>query len=146
MARRWFQRSRSNTRYLEALRCTHLPLAAGGGILVLVVAAPPLIRRGLRPALRRILPVFLPAERRQVQEGPGATERLDASPGSEVGAIDVVAIAEEDAETEGLACVARDTEVDVEVAAGGGEPRHGPAHALLVTLNVRQWSARHQRK
>jgi len=115
-------------------------------MLVLVVATPPLIRRGLRPAVGRILPVFLPAERRQVQKGPGATERLDAPPGSEVGAIDVVAIAQENAKTEGLVRVARHTEVDVEVAAGRGVPRHAPAHALLVTMDVRQRSARNQRK
>src|SRR5436305_1049231 len=26
----------------------------------------------------------------------------------------------------------------------GGEPRHGPTHALLVGLDVHQWRARHE--
>jgi hypothetical protein len=77
------------------------------------VAAPPHIRRGLGRALGRILPVLLPAERRQIQEGPGAAQRLDAAPGSEIGAKDPLAIAQEDAEAERLACVGRETEVDI---------------------------------
>jgi len=116
------------------------------GIPVLVVSAPPHIGRRLGRALGRILPVLLPTERRQVEEGPGAAQRLDAAPGSEIGAKDRVAIAEEDAEAEGLVCVGRETEVDIEVAIGGGEPRHTPAHTLLVTLDVRQRRARNQGK
>src|SRR5919106_4225517 len=113
---------------------------------VLVMAAPPLVRRGLRIARRRVLPVLLPAEGCQVEEGPDAAERLDAAPGREVRAIDVVAVAEEDAEAESLARVSRDAEVGVEVAAGRGVPRDRPAHALLVRLDVRQRRARHQGK
>src|SRR5882672_5153574 len=87
---------------------------AGGGIAVLVVAAPPLIGRGFRPALGRILPILLAAERRQVEEGPGAAERLDAAPGGEVGAEDsALVIAQQDAEAEGLAVVGGDAEVGV---------------------------------
>jgi hypothetical protein len=41
-------------------------------VSVLIVTAPPFIRRSLRPAHRRIFPVLLPAERSQVEKGPDA--------------------------------------------------------------------------
>src|SRR6516165_10383809 len=48
---------------------------------VLIVAPPPRVWRGLRPALRGVLPVFLAPERRQVEERPGIPEGLDPSSG-----------------------------------------------------------------
>ena len=44
-----------------------------------VVLAPPLVGRLLRAAGRRVLPLLLAPEGRQVEEGPDAAERLDAA-------------------------------------------------------------------
>src|SRR5829696_10343397 len=55
------------------------------GGLVLVVAAPPFVTRGLRVALSRVLPILLAAERGEVEEGPDGSERLYAASGREVG-------------------------------------------------------------
>src|SRR5438876_3885137 len=67
---------------------------------VFVVAAPPDVGFGLRPALRRILPGLLAAIGRQIEEGPCAAQGLDPARGREIGAIDAIAIAiaQEDAE------------------------------------------------
>src|SRR5512145_2387254 len=86
---------------------------------VLIVAPPPLVRRALRPALRRVLPVLLAAERRQVEERPGTPERLDPASGREIRPKDRAAVAQEDAEAERLSLVGGEPEVDVEVAAMG---------------------------
>src|SRR5262249_7030975 len=112
--------------------------------VVLIVAPPPLIWRGLRPALRGGLPVFLAPERGQVEKGPGASEGLDPASAREIRAKHPPAVAQEDTEAERLARVGGETEVDVEVAAAGGVPRHRPIHALLVTPDVRQRGARHE--
>src|SRR5436309_12027730 len=93
-------------------------------VLVFVVAAPPLVRLGLRVAGGGVLPVLLTAQRCQVEEGPHAAESLDAAGRREVGAEDTVAVAKKDAEAERLAVLVdvrlrrlrRDAEVDVEVA------------------------------
>src|SRR5271154_314587 len=84
---------------------------------VLVMPAPPGVGLGLRPTFRRIFPRFLPAERRQVEEGPDAAQRLDAALGREVGAIDpLAAVAQKHAQSVFLALVRRHAEVAVEVA------------------------------
>src|SRR5262245_5614121 len=70
---------------------------------VLVVAAPPLVGRALRPPLGRVLPGLLAAEGRQVEEGPHAAEPLHPAPGREVGAEHAVTVAQEHAEAEHLA-------------------------------------------
>src|ERR687895_2366481 len=62
---------------------------------VLVVVVPPLVRRGLRVALGRVLPLLLPAERRDVEVCPGGAHRLVAALVDEVGAEDLVALADE---------------------------------------------------
>src|SRR5438445_3626036 len=71
--------------------------------LVLVVPSPPLVGRGLRVTGGRILPVLLPAERRQVEECPGGAKRLDPATGREVAAVDLIAVAKENIKAEGLA-------------------------------------------
>src|SRR5262249_54773939 len=63
------------------------------GSLVLVVAAPPLVGLRLRIPDRRVLPLLLSTERGQVEKGPDAAERLDAAVGREVGAENVIAVA-----------------------------------------------------
>src|SRR5215207_1158177 len=68
------------------------PLA---GLPVLVVQVPPLVRRGLRVALRRVLPLLLAPERRHVEVAPGAAHRLVAAVVDEVGPEDPVALADE---------------------------------------------------
>src|SRR5260221_5665245 len=108
------------------------------------MAAPPLRGGRLRPPRRRILPGLLPPEGSEVEERPGAAEGLGASAGGEVGAEDVVALAHKNAEAEGFAAVAGDAEIDIEIAAGRGEPRHAPAHALLIRANVGERRPRHQ--
>ena len=86
---------------------------------VFVVAPPPHVRLGLRPALGRILPVFLPAERSDVEVGPKAPQKLVAAPGSEVGAKDLIAVAQEDAGARGFTLVGRHAEIRIEVASRG---------------------------
>src|SRR5262245_62056484 len=98
--------------------------AAGCAQLVLVVPPPPLVRRCLGISFLRILPVFLAAERRQIEKRPDAAQRLDATDGGEIRAIGLVAIAQEYAEAERLAVLVLvylrllrpDFEVRVEVA------------------------------
>src|SRR5262249_31423167 len=105
---------------------------------VLVVPPPPPVRRGLRPALRGVLPVLLAPERRQVEERPGTPEGLDPASGREIGAEDPAVVAQEDAEAERLSVVGGEAEVDVEFAAMRRVPGQRPAHALLVPLDVRE--------
>src|SRR6266853_1041740 len=69
-------------------------------LLVFVVAAPPLVRRRLRVALGRLLPALLAAKRRYVEQRPDAAKRLDAASGREVRAEYLLAVAQEDAQTE----------------------------------------------
>src|SRR5262245_62829221 len=69
--------------------------AIGARLVRLVVPGPPLVRRGLAVALRRILPSLLAPERGHVEVGPGVAHRLVAAAVDEVGAEDVVAVADE---------------------------------------------------
>src|SRR6185436_1077650 len=119
-------------------------------LFVFVVAAPPLVRLGLRIAGRRVRPLFLAPERREVEEGPHAAEGLDAAGRREVGAKDVVAVAQEDAEAERLAVLVDallgrrrpDAEVDIEIAFEGRVPGKRPAHSLPVGLERADRGAR----
>src|SRR5262249_20264682 len=103
---------------------------------------------------RRFLPGFLPAERRQVQKRPHAAERLDAPRAGEVGAVDLAAIVNENAEAEVLAVLilararrlGADFEVGVEVALERGDPRDRPPHALSIGLDLGDRRARHDRE
>src|SRR6478672_6706946 len=65
------------------------------GRAVCVVPVPPRVRRGLRIALRRVLPLLLPPQRGDVQVGPGAAHRLVAPVVEEVGAEHLVAVPDE---------------------------------------------------
>src|SRR6266850_2034952 len=102
------------------------------------MAAPPVIRRRLRPSCRRIFPILLPAERRQVEEGPWRAKSFDSTPIRKVRAIDAFIIAKENTQTKCLAVVRRQTEVNVEVTAERGKPRHSPTHAAPIAFNIRQ--------
>src|SRR5918994_1835956 len=98
---------------------------------VLVVEVPPLVRRRLRVALGRVLPLLLATERGDVEVGPRAAHGLVAAGINEVGAEDVVALADERVGAVPLA----HAEVGVEVV-GEGEPGPRPAHPLLPALDV----------
>src|SRR6185295_12416339 len=78
-------------------RCARL---GGAGVLalVLVVAPPPFVRRGLRPSFGRALPCLLPAVGREIQQRPHAAEPLHPARGGEIGAEHAGAVAQEDAE------------------------------------------------
>ena len=95
--------------------------------LVLVLPAPPLIRRLLRAAGRRVLPLLLAAEGRQVEEGPDAAERLDPAAAGLVGQVGVVAVAQEALQTEVLRRAARLLEGE-----RARVPGEAPPHPLLV--------------
>src|SRR5215212_9155120 len=71
------------------------PWSWSGGVAVLVVEVPPLVRRRLGVALGRVLPLLLAPERRDVEVGPGAPHRLVAAAVDEVGAEDAVVLADE---------------------------------------------------
>src|SRR5215216_3586963 len=62
---------------------------------VLVVEVPPHVRRRLRIAGGRVLPLLLAAERGQVEIAPGAAHRLVAAAVDEVGPEDLLALADE---------------------------------------------------
>src|SRR5262249_6411866 len=100
--------------------------------IVVVVPVPPLVRRGLRVTLWRILPSLLTTERRDIQVAPDGSHRLVAAVIDEVRAKHLVAI-----EVERVVAVPFiDAEVLIE-AVGDGVPGHLPAHALLQARDVR---------
>src|SRR4051794_11487071 len=63
-----------------------------GSFAVGVVVVPPLVRRGLRPALGRVLPRLLASERGDVEERPCGAQVLGTAGVDEVGAVDLVAL------------------------------------------------------
>src|ERR1700757_1372080 len=72
------------------------PLHVRRGLgVVVVVPVPPLVRRSLGVALRRVLPDLLSAERRDIQIAPGGPHRLVAAVVDEVGAEHLVIVADE---------------------------------------------------
>src|SRR5712671_7215088 len=81
-------------RRLSGIR--HLdPLLVGRCVCdVVVVPVPPLVRRGLRIAFGRVLPLLLAPERRDIEVAPGAPHRLVTAGIDEVGAEHAVAVAE----------------------------------------------------
>src|SRR5947208_16769460 len=91
-----------------------------------VVPDPPLVRRRLGVALRRVLPLLLAPERSQVEIAPGAPHRLVAAGVDEVGAEHAVVVSDEHVRAVPLV----NTEVGVELV-GHREPRHLPAHPRL---------------
>src|SRR5439155_6442626 len=61
------------------------PLRVRRGLgLVVVVPVPPLVRRGLRVTLWRVLPGLLTAKRRHIEVAPGGSHRLVAAAVDEV--------------------------------------------------------------
>src|ERR671925_2256703 len=102
------------------------------GVPVRVVIVPPLVRRGLGVALRRVLPLLLAAERRYVEVGPGGSHGLVAAGVDEVGAEDAVAFADERVGAVPLA----DAEVLVEVVRDRVPGDQRPGHPRLPVLDV----------
>src|SRR5205823_7258607 len=100
-------------------------LHQAGSILIrrvwFVVPDPPLVRRSLRIALRRVLPFLLAPERRDVEVVPSVSHLLVAAVIDEVGAEHAVAVADERVRSVPLV----HAEVLVEVARYG-VPRHFP--------------------
>src|SRR5919198_6244303 len=109
---------------------------------VFVVQPPPPIRRGLRIALGRVLPLLLAAKRGDVQVVPGAPHLFIAAAGDEVGAEDAIAVANEGARAVPLV----DTEVGVEVVGDRVPGDVLPPHPRLVALKVRLRRARDERQ
>src|SRR6266851_4428675 len=108
------------------------PLRVRGGLgPVIVVPVPPLVRRGLGIALRRVLPLLLAPARSYVKVAPGAAHCLVAAVVDEVGAKYTLAVAEERVRAVPLV----HAEVGVE-AILDGVPRHLPAHPRLHARDV----------
>src|SRR5262249_45052619 len=115
-----------------------------GSVFVLVVLAPPEVRRSLWPPMWGVLPLFLSAEWREVQEIEINSEPIHTASGCEICPVDAVPTKQKDAEPETFALVGTDSEVVVEVTTERGEPGHGPAHPLLKRPDLGQRRARHQ--
>src|SRR5215216_1352299 len=79
----------------ESLPAGRLRRERSGVLAVRVVVVPPLVRRGLRVALRGVLPLLLAPERGDVEIAPGGAHVLIAAGVDEVGAEDPVALADE---------------------------------------------------
>ena len=87
------------TALLPGCRAGGVELHQAGSIRVrparLVMPDPPVVRRGLGIALRRVLPLLLTPERGDVEVGPGAAHRLVAAVVDEVGTEHAVAVTDE---------------------------------------------------
>src|SRR5215471_18879393 len=103
-----------------------------GFSVVVIVPVPPLVRRGLRVTLWRVLPGFLTAERRDVEIAPDGSHGLVAAVVDEVCAEHPFAVAEEHV----VAVPFIHAEVRVEVI-GNGVPGHLPSHTLFQASDVR---------
>src|SRR5438552_10288133 len=91
-----------------------------------VVPDPPLVRRSLGVALRRVLPFLLASQRSDVEVAPGAPHRLVAAVVDEISAEHIVAVADERVRPVPFV----HAEVFVEVVRYG-VPRHLPTHPRL---------------
>src|ERR1700691_1218238 len=100
--------------------------------VVVVVPVPPLVRRGLRVTLWRVLPHLLTAEWREVEVAPCTSHRLVPAVVDEVCAEHFITVAEEHV----VAVPLVDAEVFVE-AVSHRVPRHLPTHPCLQTGDVR---------
>src|SRR3954452_13772638 len=105
-------------------------------VVVVVVPAAPGVGRGLRPVLGGVLPLLLAAVWGDVEEAPGRAERLVAAGVDEVGAVDLLAVAQEHVRAVPLP----DVVVGVEIVAQR-VPRELPAHLLAIALEVRLLAA-----
>src|SRR5881398_1948511 len=98
-----------------------------------VVPDPPLVRRGLGIALRRVLPLLLTPERSDVEVVPGAPHLLVTPVVNEVGAEHVVTVADERVRAMPLV----HAEVGVELVRHGVPGDQLPTHPRLQALDVR---------
>src|SRR5262249_30161840 len=106
--------------------------------IVVVVPVPPLVGRRLGVSLWRVLPSFLPAQRREIQIAPRGPDRLIATVVDEIGAEDVTLVV---ADEYIVAVPLVDAEVFVE-AVCDGVPRHLATHSRLHALDLLLWRAR----
>src|SRR5437868_13923842 len=106
-----------------------------------VVPDPPLVRRSLGVALRRVLPLLLAPERSDVEVVPSVPHLLIATVVDEVGAEYVVAIADKRVRAVPLI----HAEVFVEVVRYG-VPRHLPSHPRFPARDVVLRRARGERE
>src|SRR5438105_9911216 len=106
-----------------------------------IVPDPPLVRRCLGVALRRVFPFLLAPERSDVEIVPSVPHLLIAALVDEVGAEHIVAIADERVRAVPLV----HAEVFVEVVRYG-VPGHLPSHPRLHALDVRLRRARGERE
>src|SRR5438552_10207775 len=97
-----------------------------------VVPDPPLIRRSLGIALRRVLPLFLAPERSDVEVVPGAPHLLVAAIVDEVGSEHAVALVDERVGTVPFI----HAEVLVEAVRNCVPRDELPAHSCLQTFDV----------
>src|SRR5829696_1160974 len=123
-------------------RSVHRRYGRSRSLAVRVVVVPPLVRRGLRVSVRRVLPLLLAPECGDVEIAPGAAQLLVAAVVDEVGAEDLIAVADE-----GVGPVPFvDPEIGVE-AVGERVPGDGlPSHALLQALDLGLGGARDERE
>src|SRR5438046_9641936 len=98
-----------------------------------VVPDPPLVRRGLVVALRRILPLLLAPERSDIEVGPGVSHLLVTPVVDEVGAEHAVTVADERVRAMPLV----HAEVGVELVRHGVPRDQLPTHPRLQALDVR---------
>src|ERR671911_382818 len=70
-------------------------VGAPRSLAVGVVVVPPFVGRRLRVALRRVLPLLLAAERGHVQVAPGGSHGLVTAAVDEIGAVDLITLADE---------------------------------------------------
>src|SRR5439155_24605667 len=116
-------------------------LHQAGSILIrrvwFIVPDPPLVRRSLRVAVRRVLPLLLAPKRSDVEVVPGVSHLLVAAVVDEVGSEHAVAVADERVRAVPLVYA----EVLIEVVRDG-VPGNLPAHPRLHALNVRLRRAR----
>src|SRR5215217_5291932 len=89
-------RCRPRPRRAAAPPAARRPRVRSRALTVRVVVVPPLVGRRLRVAGRRVLPLLLAAERRQVEVGPGAAHRLVTALVDEVGAEDLALVVAEE--------------------------------------------------
>src|SRR5215217_8338058 len=104
-------------------------------LVVRVVVVPPLVRRGLRVALGRVLPLLLASERGDVEIAPGGAKLRVAASVDEIGAEDPIALTDEGVVPVPLV----HAEILVEVVCERVPRDEFPAHALLQALDLGLW-------